>query len=326
MLTVSCRKNTLNDNRVDLKLSIGQTQKNALSQFFNFTKAKIMSNATLVAPVTNTATPSINTQVTSAVVATVKTSKSTAKNKPVVSNDSFKKQTLTTLKNLVSQREKWETTVYRKSNEMLYGILQNCFAVNHAMLGNDKEAKERRSALNQFIEQKNYRFTESTPVITKVVKCVFGVDRRRVSAYSLVLREAIKQSVLLKDLPKWIEANGGVEQIRLSKGKNAKTPKQKAQAAQKVMAKADVLCVAKSRSLSKLADVDMEGKDCVLLATQQADGTFAIRAVVRSKGAVNAALVSYLSQSKSTTEDDNKKKTAANDSKMRQKAIDQAAA
>ena len=87
-----------------------------------------MSNATLVAPVTNTATPSINTQVTSAVVASVKTSKSTAKNKSVVSNDSFKKQTLTTLKNLVSQREKWETTVYRKSNEMLYGILQNCFA------------------------------------------------------------------------------------------------------------------------------------------------------------------------------------------------------
>lgn len=268
-----------------------------------------MSNATLALAVSNTLS---STKATKA--------------KPVVSNDSYKKQTLSTLKNLVSQREKWETTVYRKSNDMLYGILQKCAAVNHAMIGNDKEAKERRTALNDFIEQKGYRFTESTPVITKVVKCVFGVDRRRVSAYSLVLREAIKQPVLLKDLPTWIEANGGIEQIRLSKAPNAKTPKQKAQAAQKAMAKADVLCVAKSRSLSKLADVDFEGKDCVLLATQQADGSFAIRAVVRTKGPVNAALVAYASQTKAEDKDNTKKQKAANDSQMRKQAIDKAAA
>lgn len=283
-----------------------------------------MSNATLVAPAVATkATPSINVAVTSAIKASVKTA---AKTKSVVSNDSFKKQTLATLKNLVSQREKWETTVYRKSNQMLYGILQDSAALNHAMIGNEKEAKERRAALNDFIEQKGYRFTESTPVITKVVKCVFGVDRRRVSAYSLVLREAIKQSVLLKDLPKWIEENGGIEQIRLSKAPNAKTPKQKAQAAQKAMAKAEVICVAKSRALSKLAEVDFEGKDCVLLATQQADGSFAIRAVVRSKGAVNAALVSYGTQTKAADIDSAKKQKAANDSQMRKQAIDKAAA
>ena len=283
-----------------------------------------MTNATLVAPVVTTAN-SANATVSTTINAKVKASVKPAK-KTVVSNDTFKKQTLNTLKNLVNQREQWETTLYRKSNQMFYGILQDCAALNHSMIGNEKEAKERRAALNEFIEQKGYRFTESTPVITKVVKCVFGVDRRRVSAYSLVLREAIKQSVLLKDLPKWIEANGGVEQIRLSKAPNAKTPKQKAQAAQKVMATAEVLCAAKSRALSKLADVEFEGKDCVLLATQQADGSFAIRAVVRSKGAVNAALVSYATQTKASANDTAKKQQAANDSQMRKQAIDKAAA
>lgn len=272
----------------------------------------------------NTAT-AVNKETTTTTLA-VATPAKTTKTKSVVSNDNYKTQTLTTLKNLVSEREKWETTVYRKSNEMLYGILQKCFAVNYAMLGNDKEAKERRAALAEFIEEHGYRFTESTPVITKVVKCVFGVDRRRVSAYSLVLREAIKQNVTLKDLPKWVEDNGGVEQIRLSKAPNAKTTKQKALAAKKVMAKSDVLAVVKSRELSKKAEADFAGDECVLLATQQADGSFAITGVVRSKGAVNAALVSFYSQTKNVVLNDTKKKQAANDSKMRNSAIAKAAA
>ena len=260
---------------------------------------------------------------------TTKTNLKTTKAKAVVSNDSTKvvdynKQTLALLNSLINQREKWETTVYRKSNEMLYGILQNCYSINYGMLGNDKVAKARRAALEQFVEEKNYRFTESTPVVTKVLKCVFGVDRRRVSAYSIVLREAAKQGVMLKDLPQWIEDNDGVEQIRLGKAPNAKTPKQKAAAAKKVMAKAEVLGVAKGRALSKNAGVNFVGTDCVLLATQQADGTFAVRAVVRTAGAVNAALVAYLSQTKSVVLNDTKKSEAANDSKMRDKAINKA--
>ncbi|MEQ1488170.1 MAG: hypothetical protein ABL920_06730 [Methylotenera sp.] len=253
---------------------------------------------------------------------TTKASKAEA----VVLNDNYKKQTLATLNDLVSKRENWETTVYRKSNEMLYAILQSCFAVNHAMIGNEKEAKARRAALAQFTNEKGYRFTESTPVITKVVKCVFGVDRRRVSAYSLVLREAIKQNVMLKDLPSWIEENGGVEQIRLSKAPNAKTPKQKAEAAKSVMNQSEVLCVAKSKALSKVAEAEFAEEDCVLLATQQADGSFTIRAVIRSKGAVNAALISYLTQTKAVVSNDTKKTEAANDSKMREEAINKAAA
>lgn len=263
--------------------------------------------------------------------AAVKTNAVVTSNLTVVSNDTnanvdYKAVTLANLNKLISERETWETTVYRKSNDVLYSILQKCLAMNTDLLGNDKDSKQRRAALAEFIAANNYRFTEATPVITKVVKCVFGVDRRRVSAYSIVLREAIKQSVNAAALPSWIENNGGVEQIRLSKSANAKTTKQKAESAKAVMQTSDVLCVATSEALAQKAEVEFAEQDCVLLATQQADGTFAVRAVLRNAGAVNAALVAYYSQSKSVVQNDTAKREAANDEKTREALIAKAAA
>ena len=53
---------------------------------------------------------------------TTKTNLKTTKAKAVVSNDSTKvvdynKQTLALLNSLINQREKWETTVYRKRSD-----------------------------------------------------------------------------------------------------------------------------------------------------------------------------------------------------------------
>lgn len=259
-----------------------------------------------------------------------KTTTNTAVNNTVVQNDTsvvdYKQQTLATLHKMVSEREDWENTAYRKSNEMLYAILQKCYTAHHAMLGNNKEAQDRRSGLNQFIAEQGYRFTDATPLVTKVVKCVFGVDRRRVSAYSIVLREAIKQNILLQDLPNWIEKNGGVEQIRLSKSQGSVTAKQKAEICKNALVNADVLAVVKSDALSKAADGNFEGEDCVLLAMQQADGTYAVRAVVHSKGAVNAALAAYYTTNKTVVTNDTKKAEAANDAKVRDAAIAKASA
>ena len=68
--------------------------------------------------------------------------------------------------------------------------------------------------IEKFIEQRKYVFAPSSHDMTRVVKCVFGADRRRVSAYSIALREALNQKVSAKDLVDFIEQNGGVEQIR----------------------------------------------------------------------------------------------------------------
>lgn len=253
-------------------------------------------------------------------------------NQAVVQNDTsvssanHKMETLESLNKLVCEREEWETTAYKKSNDMLYAILQKCALINIAMLGNDKDSKARRAALAEFVVQKGYRFTEATPVVTKVIKCVFGVDRRRVSAYSLVLREATRQGITAVNLPAWIEDNGGVEQIRLGNSGNGKTAKQKADEAKSVMQNQNVLAVVKSELLSELADSNFAEHDCVLLATQQADGSFSVRAVVRSAGVVNAALLAYYNANKAVVQSDIKKQEASNDDNILDEAIEAAAA
>jgi hypothetical protein len=73
----------------------------------------------------------------------------------------------------------------------------------------------RTDEMEKFIKTRAYTFMPTTHDMTRVVKCVFGVDRRRVSAYSIALREALRQKVAAADLVAFIEQNGGVEQIRL---------------------------------------------------------------------------------------------------------------
>ena len=70
----------------------------------------------------------------------------------------------------------------------------------------------------------------SSHTLSKIVKCVFGADRRRVSAYSIVLRTALAKNIDAAGLPDFIRENGGVEEVRLAKSPNSMTAKQKASA------------------------------------------------------------------------------------------------
>ena len=62
-----------------------------------------------------------------------------------------------------------------------------------------------------------------------------------------------------------------------------------------------------------MADADFMGNDCVLLAQQQADGSFAVRAVLRQEGLVNAAFTALYAQQKAGTAAAVKETQAAND-------------
>ena len=57
------------------------------------------------------------------------------------------------------------------------------------------------------------------------------------------------------------------------------------------------LAVAKEK-LAELADADFVGSECVLLAEQNADGSFHIKALTRSGTAVKAALTALYSEQK----------------------------
>jgi hypothetical protein len=206
-----------------------------------------------------------------------------------------------TLGEMEAKRQNWETTAYRTSNQQLYAVLADCLAYGN----NDVTtavAKARNNELAVFLKVRGYQVKHDSPLLTRIVKAVFGnIDRRRVSTYSLVLRTAQKEGVKPAELANWIEERGGVQEVKLARSASYKSPKQKAEEAKSSLSEMPTLAVAKER-LSEFADADFVGSECVLLAEQQADGSFHIKALSRSGTAVNAALTALYGEQKKAAE------------------------
>ncbi|MBK1683699.1 hypothetical protein [Rhodoferax fermentans] len=231
------------------------------------------------------------------------------------------KKAVVFFKQLVTEREGWEQNAYKTSNDQLYALLQKCYGFYNDMAGSTAAAAGKRDGLNRYIEQKGYNFASATHTLTKIVKCVFGVDRRRVSAYGIALRFALDSKVAVQDLPAFIYDNGGVEQMRLAKSTTAMTVKQKAEVAQEAVS-ANTLAVVTSADFANTFDAGKIGKHVVLIGTWQQDGSVIARAVVQNDGVVNAALASYYSANKEAVKGKKVEMTAANDDRAAQEALE----
>jgi hypothetical protein len=201
------------------------------------------------------------------------------------------------LADLETERETWEQGAYRTSNLALYAVLAKCLAI--AQADTPELAKQRNAGLEAFYKQRGYSYKKDAPPATRVVKAVFGaVDRRRLSTYSLVLREAIKQKVLATQLAEWIEQNGGIQEIRLSQSATFVKPAAKVEQARQTFNTLPELASVKSEALTLLADADFIGECCVLIAEQAANGSFIVRGFTRAGGAVNAAFAALYAEQK----------------------------
>lgn len=109
------------------------------------------------------------------------------------------------LEALVTQRVNWENNELASANDGLYALLQHCYSLNNAMSGTGVSAKALKKGLSNYIAAKGYKFTDATPLIAKIVKCVFGVDRRRVHAYVSALKVAIAEKKQVMELPKFFK-------------------------------------------------------------------------------------------------------------------------
>ena len=221
---------------------------------------------------------------------------------------------------LAVEREAWESTVYRTNNEQLYVLLQKCYQTYQSMSVGDEEANNLRKGLNDYINTKGYKFHVGTHSLVKIVKCVFGNDRRRVSAYGIVLRTALTRNISVLEIPDFIQSQGGVEEIRLAKSPNAMTAKLKAQAGAEAVQISN-LGVFASNSLTSKLDAGNIGKTVVLICTWQADGSVIVRSVVQSDTAVNAALACHYSANKDAIKQVVVEKQAANDEQIKHDAI-----
>jgi hypothetical protein len=207
-------------------------------------------------------------------------------------------------------RINWENKELAASNKRLYSILADAYSYYLVMKqDSDKDVRKvHMEELEGFIAKRGYTFSPTTHDMTRVVKCVFGVDRRRVSAYSLTLREALRQEIDADDLADFIEQEGGVEQIRL--GYNNPDAKPKSISERAELAKEKVI----SEDLGMLkfdpalfaADADWVDKQVVIVATYLPTGEFQANAVINHGGAVNAALAAYQVQLEATKRQANK--------------------
>jgi hypothetical protein len=190
---------------------------------------------------------------------------------------------------LVEYRKNWESNELSSANDVLYGILQHCYALNNTMQGSDSIAKSLKKGLANYIKTHEYKFSDSSPLITKIVKCVFGVDRRRVNAYSTSMKAAMAARVSVLDLPKYFRENGGVEEVRRSSTGKGKSIAQKVELGRTVL-EGEILAKVQSDSLNASFSNEQLEEGVVLLATREDDGSFAIRRVIQSGTAVKSAL------------------------------------
>jgi len=225
---------------------------------------------------------------------------------------------------LETERKKWEEGAYKTSNKQLYAILSACL-----LYGGEVDiaaARKRSEVLEKFYERRKYRYKKDSPLMTRIIRAVFGdIDRRRLSTYSLVLREAQKQKVLPSQLADWIESNGGVQEIRLSQSKTFVGQKARVAIGNAAIVKLKNLAVVKTDELTRLADAQHMGTACVLIAEQQADGSFAVKKLLRSSGVVNAALAALYTAGSATTATKQAEQAAANDA-AKEQAVSAAAA
>lgn len=212
------------------------------------------------------------------------------------------------LKALAAESDNWTKTELAATRARLYSILERCyqFYLNMKTHSDASVRNDMREALSTFVAARRITISDSANDMSRIVKVVFGDDRRRVSAYSLALRAALTSGSLVdgkptpvkvQDLSGWLSAQGGVEEVRLGSKNAGLTAKERANAAKTVLNKR-VLETCKFKSQDLVMDTDDNDKMVVLVATYRPTGQFEINAVIKKNEAVRAALVAHYSDNR----------------------------
>ena len=193
------------------------------------------------------------------------------------------------------------------------------------MCDETEAGKAARDGLNAYIKKHSLVFKSGTHNIDKIVKCVFGADRSRVSAYSIALRVAHEHKIGALNVVNFIIQQGGIEEIRLAKSPNAITTEQKVYKAATAI-KATSLGKIKTAKLTQKLDTSNIGKQVVLIATQGVGGELTINAIVTSETATKAVLQAHYSANKTAINNAESAQAAAQPQQSVTDAVNAAAA
>ena len=209
------------------------------------------------------------------------------------------------LETLEAERQKWEGTELAASHARLYGILTKCYAYYLAMKSATAPKAVRvqmATGLARFITMRGLRTLDKTHDMNKVVKAVFGEDRRRVSAYAMALRVALTAGaggvpLPYAELSAWIAGMGGVEEIRQGSKNGGMTAKDRAAVAETAV-KDKPLMTFKPDTKVMLFGTDDADKMMVLVVTYRPTGDLEVNSVIKSGAVVKAALAAHYAANK----------------------------
>ena len=196
------------------------------------------------------------------------------------------------LETLVDERKTWEAECHRATHAGLYALLARVLRVYEKMTEDGTEGLELRYQFGSVLKNLKLKFNGDTHTVVKLCRLVFSDDRRMASAYGIVLRAALDAGKTHSDVAAWIAAAGGVEALRKksSTGGNVReTAEEKAARAQEKFKDTELALVV-SDKLRAMTDRAAVGKRVLLLATQMADGSYKVHAIVRKDSVVNSAL------------------------------------
>lgn len=216
---------------------------------------------------------------------------------------------------MATARQSWEDNELAASHARLYVILAGCYDF-YLRMKSATTTKAVRDLLSQglkkFLADRGLATSDGTHDMNRVVKAVFGADRRRVSAYAIALRHALVDGPVVQGVPtpvppselaSWIVRKGGVEQARQS-GKTSQGPttKEKVQSAKAALNQDTPITKFTPDPRSMPYGMDDVDKNSLLIVTYLDTGELAVKGVVKNDAAVKAALAAYYSNNKDRIE------------------------
>lgn len=209
-----------------------------------------------------------------------------------------------------TERKSWETTELAASHARLYGILTKCYAFYTALKSEETGISSRklmRDGLERFISDRGFKTLAKTHDMNRVVKAVFGEDRRRASAYASALRVALisgdktkngdPRPVKPDNLSAWLMQQGGIEEVRTASANSGITSQERVATA-KAAVQAQPLMVFKPDSKTMQFDSDDADRMLVLVVTYRPSGDLEVNTVVKGNAALTAALSAHYAANK----------------------------
>ena len=108
---------------------------------------------------------------------------------------------------LFSEREHFETKILARTNEALYKLLADVYALYENATLSEKCMKESIASMRSELKKRGIVTQANTPRITVFVRYVFNSDRKRSYNYTQTLLAAIAEEIEPKNLPEFINSN-----------------------------------------------------------------------------------------------------------------------